>query len=242
VKALGDALQWLFDAVRIWLQCVVKPMTMLNAILPEVTDENHLSEAAKVWVPSLLISLIISFPVLKFYDIEWNNVGYHLSAWMPMIIALVVYTFIVHQILLGLKLKSEFVRTLVIYTVLLATYFPAISLLDIPTTLSMFAAAQDFKQHHIPIDAAVVAYIGNSAEPTSIILGGVSGIAEILSAVFLIGVLALFAESVSQWYNNDRFKCYSAVAASTILSAIVFQVVTIMQFLIIYAFLGIAPG
>jgi hypothetical protein len=228
VKELGDALQWLFDAIRAWLQCVARPVATLNAIVPETTDENHLSEAAKVWVPALLISLIISFPVLKFYGIEWNNVGYHLTTWTTTIVGMVGTAFIAHHILLGLNLKSEFVRTLVLYTVPVATYAPVLSLLTVPSKLSIFAAVQGFKQHPVAIDAAVVAYVHNATNSTSI---------------FGMGVLTLFAESVSQWYGNNRFKCYSAVAVSGMLSTIFIAVVlTPIQFLTMYAFLTIAPS
>ena len=242
MKELGDALQWLFDAIRTWLQCVARPVATLNAIVPETTDENHLSKAVKVWVPALLISLIISFPVLKFYGIEWNNFGYHLTTWTTTIVGMVGTAFIVHHILLWLKLKSEFARTLVIYTVPVATYAPVLSLLAVPSTLSVFAAVQGFKQHPVAIDAAVVAYVKNTASSTSI-FNDVYVVATVLAMIFSMGVLALFAESISQWYGNNRFRCYSAVAVSQILSAIfIAVVVTPMQFLTMYAFLGIAPG
>jgi hypothetical protein len=195
--------------------------------------------AAKVWVPSLLISLIISFPVLKSYGIEWNNVGYHLSTWTTTVIGLVATAFVVHQMLLWLKLKSEFVRTLVFYSVLVATYTPVTSLLTIPSTLHNFAAVQDFKEHTIPIDQAAIDYFWKAMNPT--ILGGASIAVSLFATAFSVVILAMFAESVSQWYGNNRFKCYSAVAASGLLGGIVIYLFVVpMQLLIMYAFIGIA--
>jgi hypothetical protein len=241
VKELGDTLQWLFDAFRVWLRCVARPVATLNETLTEVTDENHLSAATKIWVASLLISLIISFPLLKLYGIEWDNFGYHLSSWVTTIIGLVVAAFIFHQILLALKLKSEFVRTLVMYSVPVAAFAPVFSLLTYPTTLTVFAAVQDFKQHPNPIGDAIVAYI-RSYENQSVFYSGVSGATAALIGVLGIALVALFAESVSQWYGNDRFKCYSAVGASMLLTAI-FQLIVVspMQFLAIYAFVEKVP-
>jgi hypothetical protein len=236
VKNIDEALQWLLNAIQLWLQCLARPVATLNDILLEGTDEKHLSAAAKVWTPSLLISLIMSFPVLKSYGIEWNNVGYHLSTWTTTIIGLVGTAFIVHQMLLWLKLKSDLVRTLVIYSVLVATYTPVTSLLAIPSTLHNFAAVQDFKAHTIPIDQAAIEYFRRGMNPN--ILEGVIIATSLFAGVFSVGVQALFAESVSQWYGNNRFKCYSAVAASVLLSGIVFLFVVPMQFLIIYAFVG----
>jgi hypothetical protein len=242
VKDLGDTLQWLLDAVEMWLQCATKPVATLNDILPEVTDEKHLSAAAKVWIPSLLISLIISFPVLKIYGIEWSNVGYHLCTWITTIIALVATAFIFHQVLLLLHLKSDFIRTLVIYTVLVATYAPVTSLLLVPSTVFNFAAVSDFKQHPVAINAAMVAYFQKASNPTSF-FSGVMMVTSAFISVFSLGILALFAESISQWYSNNRFKCYSVVVLSLLLSVIVtLLVVTPMQFVIMYAFVGIGPS
>jgi hypothetical protein len=242
VNALREALQWLLGAFEIWLRCAAKPVPTLNRVLLEVTGEEHLSAAEKIWVPSLLISLIVSFPVLKLYGIEWNNVGYHLCTLATTIAGLVVNAFVIHRLLLALKLKSEFVHTLVIYTVILTTYAPVSNLFSIPSALSLFSAVQDFKQHPIGVDEAVIAYFHNLRNTASI-ASNVFGIASVLLQVFSIAILALFAESLSQWYGNDRFKCYSAVAASMLLSVIVvLLVISPMQILIIYAFVSAAPS
>lgn len=243
MKNLDETLQWLLNAVQLWLRFLARPVATLNDILLEMTDEKQLSAAAKIWAPSLLISVIISFPVLKSYGIEWHDAGYHLSTWMMSIVSLVAPAFIVHQVLLWLKLKSEFVRTLVIYTVLVTIYGPVSSLLTIPATLHNFAAVQDFKQHSIPFDQAVVQYFRKVINPDPTIFEGVRAVAAQLLSFFSMGVLAFFAESLSQWYGNNRFKCYSAVVGSALLNTIfLFLVVVPMQFLIIYAFVEKAPS
>jgi hypothetical protein len=243
MKNLDETLQWLLDAIAIWLQCIAKPVATLNNILVEETDAKHLSTAAKVWVPSLLISLIISFPVLKLYGIEWNNVGFHLCTWTTTVISLVVTAFIVHHVLLGLKLKSEFMRTLIIYTVIVTTYAPVSNFLALPSTLRSFAAVQNFKQHPIALDAAAIAFFQSAAHPTSNFEGTIDNVFGALILIFSVGIVALFAESLSQWYGNNRFKCYSAIAASTCLSGVVLLLVlTPMQLFVMYAFVGISPS
>ena len=39
VKDLKDVLSWLFDAMRLWLQCVGRPIATLNTLLPEVSSK-----------------------------------------------------------------------------------------------------------------------------------------------------------------------------------------------------------
>lgn len=234
MTALDEALQWLLDVIGMWLQSVVRPVTTLNRILLESTDDKQLSAAKKVWVSSLLISLIISFPLLNIYGIEWNNVGYHLCNWMIIILSLVANAFIFHNVLLLLKLKSDFARTLVIYTVIVTTFAPVLNLLVIPITWYNFAAIQNFKQHPIAIHDAIIAYFRNMSTSS---LSSVGSVGSVVAGIFSIGIVALFAESICQSYGNDRFRCYSALAISGLLSGVVVQLVTPMQFFIMYAFL-----
>jgi ABC-type dipeptide/oligopeptide/nickel transport system permease component len=88
---------------------------------------NRLSATIKIWVPSLVVALVTTFPLLHLYGIEWNNVGHHLSYWLVTIIGLIIPAFVTHHILLALRLKSEFICTLAIYTVPMATYAPILS-------------------------------------------------------------------------------------------------------------------
>jgi hypothetical protein len=243
VNAIAEALQWLLDALEIWLQCVVRPVPMLNRVLLETTDEKRLSAAQKVWVPSLIISLIVSFPVLKVYGIEWDEVGYHVCIWMITIVNYVATAFIVHQFLLALKLKTEFVPTLVIYTIILGTYAPVFTLLTIPSTLALFAALQDFKQHPIAIDKAVIAYFqgGMKLASTDSIASNISICLSTIVQVFSTSMFALFAESMSQWYGNDRFKCYSTTTAALLSSTILVGLLIVpLQILVDYAFVKAA--
>ncbi len=242
MNELGAALQWLLDAFETWLQCVARPVPTLNRILLEATDDEQLSAAGKVWAPSQLITLIISFPILKLYGIEWNDLGYHLCNWLTTIVVLIIFAFTAHKLLLALQLKSQFVQTLVIYTVIVTTYSPITTLLSIPSTLTLFAAVQNFKQHPIAIDKAVMVYFSSFSNTTSFYANTI-GVLSIFTQVFSFGIQALFAECVSQWYRNDRFKCYSSVVVSLLLSVfIVMLVTTPVQLFIIYAFMKATPG
>lgn len=183
MNELGAALQWLLDAFETWLQCVARPVPTLNRILLEATDDEQLSAAGKVWAPSQLITLIISFPILKLYGIEWNDLGYHLCNWLTTIVVLIIFAFTAHKLLLALQLKSQFVQTLVIYTVIVTTYSPITTLLSIPSTLTLFAAVQNFKQHPIAIDKAVMVYFSSFSNTTSFYANTI-GVLSIFTQVF----------------------------------------------------------
>jgi hypothetical protein len=237
MKNLDEGLQFLLNAFLLWLQFILKPVATLNSILLETADEKRLSAAMKIWVPSLLIGVFISIPVLQSSGIVWYEAGYHLSNWMVSIIGLVASAFIVHQILLLVNLRSEFVGTLVMYTVVVTIQGPVVTLLSIPATLYNVAAVQHFKQQSTPIGEAIFEYFRSVTTLDYSILQGIQSVAGPLISVVSFIVLTLFAESISQWYGNNRFKSYSAVAAGMVLSTFVsFLVIIPMQFLIIFAF------
>ena len=98
MKELTEALKRLLSVTIIWISCISNPIVTLNALLPEVTDKNpsSLVKVVQIWIPALLISLICSFPILKLYGIEWNNVGYHLCNWMIVIGSLIVTSIVIH--------------------------------------------------------------------------------------------------------------------------------------------------
>lgn len=238
MKDIKDALEWLLDAVRIWVRCIARPVATLNAVLPGASDEHHLSGAAKVWVPSLLISLVLSFPMLNLFGIEWNNLGFHLSNWLTTVLALVAVGFIAHRILTALKLKSEFVRTLVMYTTPVVAYSPIITLINLPGTIQLFDAVKAIKEQKLPIDVAAITLARNLLGEGTIQPGPLVATTTFLVSIFGFGCLAVFAEAVSQWYGNSRFKSYSAVAAALMLSTIVTMgIVVPIQLFTIYSFL-----
>jgi hypothetical protein len=153
VKGVGEALDWLLDALGVWLRCVTQPIAVLNAVLPEVTDNySHLSAAAQVWVPSFLISLILTFPVLNLFGIEWNNVGFHLCNSLTSILYMLAMVFVTHKVLLWRKMNSEYVRTLAMYTTAVAPYLPAFALLNLPSTYIIFNIIRQLKNNKMPID------------------------------------------------------------------------------------------
>jgi hypothetical protein len=54
-------------------------------------------------------------------------------------------------------------------------------------------------------------------------------------------VLATFAECLSQWYNNGRYRTYHAVTASVMLGLVVINMVCLpLNFLILYIYIEIA--
>jgi hypothetical protein len=239
VKGIQDAIEWLLDALILWLKNIAGPISTLNAVLPSATDERHLSEATKVWVASLLLGLVLSFPIFNLFGIKWDNLGFHLSNWLTTIISLVAVAFIVHRTLLALKLRSDFVRTFVMYTTPVVAYTPVINLINLPFTIYLFGVVAALKEQKLPIDVAADTFLQNLVR-VGMVLSPFFVFMSLVVSLVGLGCTVVFAEALSQWYGNSRFKTYSAVAVGlTLASVLQIGVIFPMQLLTIYSFLEI---
>lgn len=240
MKGVREGLDWLLDALGIWLRCVTQPIAVLNTVLPEVTDDySNLPAAIQVWVPSFLISLILTFPVLNLFGIAWDNLGFHLSNSLMAILLMLSIVFIAHKILVWRKMKSEYVRTLAMHTIAIAPYLPGYALLNLPGTYIMYNVIKEIKTKKQPIgwDTAVLfaKSLFISIQHGGLFLLFLSTALGVLS----FGCLVIFAEAVSQWYDNNRYKTYSSIALAMVGSIILLLVGVPMQLFIIYSFVKV---
>ena len=209
MKELKEALNWLLEAFRLWAQCLARLVPLLNGLLQEESDEARLSAATQIGVTSSLISLVVSIPLHKWEGIEWNNVGFHVADWTITILLLLAAAFTVHRLLLMLKLESRFVITLVLYATIVMIWSPVLTVLWM-LILIYSRELLIYSRELIPGNLEALALTG------TIILG----ILFVL-VLLLCVVLALFAESITKAYGNNRFQSYSAVAAAALVIAVI---------------------
>lgn len=233
MKEIVAALGWFLRSMSTWLRCAAHPIRTLNIILSD--EQVNLDKVVEIWIPSLLVSIVVSLPVLKLFGIEWNNVGYHLSQCLVAFAALAIEAFITHLFLLMFGLRSNFLSTLLMYSIPVVSYGPITGLLAVPATLKIFYTLQDAKLNHVSFGDLINKFILSGQD--SSLLTGISGVVVGFLSVFSCVILTVFTESLCQWYGNSRFKCYFAVTASTVVStAIVLLVVTPFQLLVMYAY------
>lgn len=235
MNALSGALEQLVDASRAWLKCVVGPIGVLNDMLPRANDERHISEATKIWIPSILVSLIVSLPVLNSYGIKWDNLGYHLFNWLVTILNLLMASFLIHWFLICFKLKSEFVRTFVIVTTPGMAYSPIMSLAVTPALFRMLDALQAAKNAKQPFTMAFqYHYVTARLEQPGVLYVILNNSSLILGMICFV----LSAEAASQWYGNDRLKTYLATTLASLVGLIASMGAMMMQLWAMYSFMS----
>lgn len=233
MKGISDAMELLINVSGAWLKSVIGPISVLNETLPRINDERQISEATRTWVPSILVSIIVSLPMLSSYGIKWDNLGYHLFYWLTTILNLVVGAFLFHWLLIWFKLKSEFVRTFVILTTPFMAYSPIFSLAATPEMfrwLDALRAAKNAKQSFM---MGVQHYITTARSAPDVFIALVDDI----SVVCALLCLALAAEAASQWYGNDRLKTYLVITLTTLVGLFFSIGAFMLQLWALYAFM-----
>lgn len=231
---------WIQDAFQAWQRCILRPVRTLDVMLATPDDETRLSEVTKIWVPALLISLMLNFVVLSWFGSAGENVAFCLSNWLVQVLILVAFVSIAHRMLIAFKLKSNFSRTLAMYTTTIIAYLPVLALISLPNAIRLYDAVRKIREENLPIANAAAELIHNLMQGASASEGLFLAMTTLLLQVFSIGCDAIFAESVSQWYGNNRFESYSALGVALILSTVLAMVIVLpIQFFAIYSFMKV---
>jgi hypothetical protein len=238
VKFAEEALRWLFEALGSWLRAVTHPVATLNDLLQPAPDSRNILAPAKVWLPAILIGMVFSLPVLKLFGIKWDSIDYHLAYWTAYLLALLALAFVAHLTLIVLRLKSEFLRTMVMVVTPILTYAPIGYLISLPNTLKMLGKIKALKEQKVPVDSAIATLFHDhwTADPAAAI--ALQSVAVSVSWVMLVACATLSAEAVTQWYGNDRVRSYSAVSVAWCIGMAVWFVLMPIQILTFYSAVG----
>jgi hypothetical protein len=237
VNEIINATRSTIDTFRFWLDCACQPVVTLNRLLQHETDEGCWAATAKLWTVSFIIMSVSLFPILRLYGDAWNNAGFIISNLLFTMVGMALIATISHVILRVFKLKSDFNRTLVMYSTPAVTYAPIISWMNLYQTNRIFEMVATFKKQGLPIDETLGKIIKTALMNIIISSGALSEIINSCEFIISLIVLTIFAEAVSQWYCNDRFKSYSAVSLALLLSvSLILLILAPIQMFIIYAF------
>jgi hypothetical protein len=136
-------------------------------------------------------------------------------------------------------MRSDFIHTLVMYTTVVTVYMPAITLLNWPVTYRLFATIQLAKQQHASMLGAFLLLFRSWTNTPGGTTGLLFGLPIVIAQAIGIVSLVMFCESVVQWYDNDRYRSYVAIASASLVNIVVTYVVIVpFQLGVYFAFIG----
>ncbi len=216
-----EVLQFLAEVLRVWLEAVFRPLKTVGRILREFEHARSLSNVAKLWLPSLTLSLIINYPILNLFGIKWDNFGYYAPEETLVIITVIMNGLLSHGLLRIFKLKSDVYKTTLLYTIVLI-YTPLTTLIAIPHTHAYYSYVQALKHDNLDLQETLRRQFSNG------FLGTIQSFNLYHFTLYITGfigilTLAAYTECIVQYYGNHRHKTYLAVGIAAFLMLLAYQ-------------------
>jgi hypothetical protein len=171
--------------------------------------DRSLAPVAKLWVPTLTLSLVLSYPMLNLFGIRWNNFGYHATEQVVVLTTIIMNGLLSHAFLRLAKMRSDAHETTLLYTTVVI-YTPITTVMAIPSSYKLYSQLQILKHLNLEPQELFKRMFSSG------LLGSIESFDLYALTVYVtgfIGILTLtvYAECLIQWYENPRFKTYLAV-------------------------------
>ena len=218
LKGVGEALEYFLQLFTEWLHAAVHPVANCRRLLSVTSERQRLHKALRLWGTSFTVALAIDLPLYHFYGIEWSNVGFEVSSFTYMTVALVASGF---AILIALRLygiESSIADVTCIYACYVMCYQPLIVIASYFRDMRVFAVLSSARQHtgELPNMVRLLAAATTSTpDKVDFVVVG-SGIGLLLLLPVTSVSSTLMAIDIAERYSVKRIKSFSAVAFATI--------------------------
>jgi hypothetical protein len=219
----------IFDLLRTWTFCLFTPLECVSRMLVKFRQDGSYSGVFKIWSATITLSIIINYPLLHWFGIEWNNFGYYLPEEMVVVLSLLINGVLCHVILLIAKVGSALPQTMILYTIPMV-YTPITTLFAIPleyryySRMHLLKLAGELDPGEVFQRALSHGLLG---EVRSLVLelqdSDLTTLAIYVTTFIGILTLATFAECITLFYRGPRFRIYLSVAIATYISNIMYQ-------------------
>jgi hypothetical protein len=211
-----EILTFTADVVKTWAECVFQPLKTITKMMYGYDDDQALGALGKIWLPSLALSIIVNYPLMRLIGIEWNNVGYYSVYQSIVILGLLMSGMTAYVCLLVLRIKVEFYRILILYTIVVV-YMPIVTLISAPVQYWYYLFLRSIKfAEQTPFEQVVYQIFLHDMINLHDTTITVNVIFYSTNFIFLL-TMAAFAECVTQWYDSDRFRTYLATGIGVVL-------------------------
>ena len=189
------------------------------------------------------MALAIDLPLYHFYGIEWSNVGFEVSSFAYMTVALVASGF---AILIALRLygiTSTIADVTCIYVCYVMCYQPVIVIACYFRDMRVFAVLSSARQHagELPNMVRLLAAATTTAPDKVDFVVVASGIGLLLRLPVTSVGSTLMAIDIAERYSVKRIKSFSAVAFATIVLILpIAAAQTIVSAYTLFFFMGVS--
>jgi hypothetical protein len=225
-------------------ECVFRPLTTITQLLGEFEQSRSLAPFTKIWLPALVLSMIIDYPLLNWFGIKWNNIGFYAPEELVVIASLLLTAVMIHVLLCMCEIPSDFYKTTLLYTIVVI-YSPITTLMTIPLAYNQYNLIRSIKLQAEagPIGSAPLEALKRLLKIDfwgAIDVRSVNLNVVVMYATGFLSLLsfAALAELIVQFYRGPRYRTYLAVGISLYLVTVGYRSIALpIHSFIAYSFI-----
>ncbi len=203
----------LFDILRIWIECLIHPLAYIEEMLHRYEEQKSLALLKDVWFPSIFLSIIVNYPILRLFGVEWTNIPFYVIEQTILLVSLFVNVLIVHLFMRMSGMLSRWGETIVLYTIVVI-YTPISAIISLPASYKWYDHMRSLKfEKKADLASAFQTLLTHEFVVGDNSLSLENAILYSTSFIFLL-TLAAFAECMVQWYGNHRYRTYLAIGTT----------------------------
>lgn len=234
-------MNYLFKFIELfidWFECVISPIKTCRKILNSaISDKEKIYSSFCIWFIAFILSFGLEIPIYYYYGLG-REYSFYISYTIFGFFYLLIQSLFIHIILLTFRIKSKYIGTFIIYSVIIGGYSPFYLLLNYPNTFKVIIFLKTLKNQHIDILNNIKQGIDifNKIElPQSVMF--VSLITGIFGIILFSMTGVFLSYLIMETYNCNKFKSFLTITFAQILLLFPLMVLTFMKYTILYSYL-----
>jgi hypothetical protein len=236
------SLEKIFGFLLDWTIAIVHPIDTCRRLLSMSDERERFQAILKLWLASVVISIVAYLPVSHKYGIDLNTVGFDACFLLGFTAILVASGFAIQ---IGLRLRhvsSRLSDVLAMYTAYFVCYEPLCIVASYPQSYHFFDALNTSKHEGIYFLQALKLYVGEP-HPFATAVDAANIFSTVCSWV-LLPVLctstALLVRTVAETCDTTKLNSFSAITFTSI--AILLPLTVVQSFIITYVVFAFMKG
>lgn len=206
-----------------WFNCISKPVKScreFHKIL--INDDAKLVMTFRLFLVTLLMAFVLEIPLYTIAGIELENLGFGLLRLSQYSVCFLITGILVHIGLRIFKIPSHLPDTLLLFAICVASFLPFLVLIFYPMnalTLAELKALVPLKvslQDLLKILVEETFEISRTKYATLSYFGVYERMIFPLSLLFMAALFSMFAKSVSDRYQSEKYRTFSAINFSCV--------------------------
>lgn len=224
------SLEKISDFVFDWMFAVVRPIDNCKRLLSIIDEEERRRAISKLWLMSVVISIITYLPLSHRYGIEWNTAGFDVCFLLGFTTIMFTSGFAIQVGLRLRRIRSRLSDILAIYTAFVVCYEPLYIVASYPQSHRLFDGLNDSKHKGMYFLQSLELYFSQSLATE---VNATDVLSTVCSWVLLLAFCtstALIARTIAEKCGATKLNSFSAI---TFASAAVLAPLAVVQSLVI---------